>query len=643
MKVNSIADNSINNKRQTFSGLGSAVVEKMVATQDAVARAGLTASFICTDFLGSEAPRIVTGLFRNSDKTGQLNYKFASMEACRELLTAPVMMGLPIATFALANKYIGSAIKSPVGVIESFSNTMGNVYSNNKNIKDTAQLKQDFYKKVWETALKDTCSNNYAPDKKLIENLSSLSMELEGANKKDAIKNITDKITNLVTNEIRTNTDVDKSFTKIVYKDALGKSSTSAIDAFADHLKRFSIDSIKNIGDNVKSLSVEDFTKKLGEFKSKRIGGRIAMNFATVAAVILYVTQVPKLYKSLNKTNPGLIGLTDETSEKNTTNSTLPVDYNAFKKLKGNSQKSSENSQSDEQDKKVAFKGSFTTKLANSVKKDGKWRKFVNAFEFDGINMACAALVTALTLGVVTPRVLNSYDKHDRREILTRDIATLTAIVVGAKALSKTITRIFEKSKGLTLNEKPKNYFNMSKSKRILQHLRPFGGVQVFSNDDILAKYTNVDKYKGGFSGFCEYISKTGGNLSKLFANDETTKKNMEQMLGKTLATATDTEIINAAKNKNNAKYINKIVEVFKKSNNTFVKKAKAITGVFGFVSTFIAVPAFMIFLQKFNEKMTKRAIANERAEKKAIDQKFTAVKLTTDLITPDASKLNLK
>ena len=50
-----------------------------------------------------------------------------------------------------------------------------------------------------------------------------------------------------------------------------------------------------------------------------------------------------------------------------------------------------------------------------------------------------------------------------------------------------------------------------------------------------------------------------------------------------------------------------------------------------------------MIFLQKFNERMTKKAIAKEQAEKKAFEQKFNAIKLTTDLNSPNKESLNLK
>ena len=54
-----------------------------------------------------------------------------------------------------------------------------------------------------------------------------------------------------------------------------------------------------------------------------------------------------------------------------------------------------------------------------------------------------------------------AYDKHDRREILTRDIVTISSLVAGAKALLKSITRIFEKkNKFYLVPEKELTYLN---------------------------------------------------------------------------------------------------------------------------------------------------------------------------------------
>ena len=628
--------NAENIKNQSFKGIGSSLVNGMVKAQDAVLGAGVATTFVCQDFLGSEAPRVITGLFRNSDKTGELNYKFAAMEACREFLTAPIMMFLPIGTFALANKYIGEAIKTPVSAIESFTDKMKSAYTNIGAKKDEVLLKQKFYETSWSDAIQKTCGPTYKTNKRLIENLSSLMVKLESATNKADIKKYTDEITSLVSEEIKGNTNVKNSFSRVVYKDALKKNSSMPIGSFVDHMCRFAKDSIKSVGD----INSKDFIDNLTTFAKKRMGSRVLMNIATVAASILYVTQVPKIYKSINKTNPGLIGLEekkDDTAEVAATT----VNYEAFDKLK--------NADNQEVKNAPAFKGNLLGKIANTISTDGKLRKFSNAFEFDGINMSCAALLTTMGLGVVYPRVKNAYDKHDRREILTRDLVTITSLIAGAKALLKTITRGFEKMSGIAMSEKPKGYKKLPMWKRVINHLRPFGGVQVYSNNDIILKYSNVDKYKGGFEGFCKYVKTSGGNLVKLFANDETTKTNIEKMIGKPLKDATENEIMNAVKDSKNKEFVQNIINVFKqvdaKGNptNAFIRKAKAITGVFGFMSTFVAIPLFMIFLQKFNERMTKKAIAKEQAEKKAIEQKFNAIKLTTDLNLPEKDKLNLK
>ena len=638
MKINNISNTNIGNNRQSFNGLGEKSVEFMVKSSDKIAAAGLVATFIAQDGIGSIIPRILTGFTRNSDKTGKLNYRFAALEACREILTGPPVMLLPIVILGSVQKRIGATLKSPVSAIESFTNTLKGVFQKSKNdFSNASKIKSDFYATSWETTLKTTCGKDYKTNTGLIKKLTSLMTELESAPVKvkgqpDArtSKVITGEIAELVSKELKSHADVANSFAKVAYKDGLGKTATASVGAFAGHMQNFAKDMFGKIGE-VKPKSFDKLIETVNNTANKRIGTRVATNFLTLGAVLLYSIVVPKLYKKINKTNPGLIGLTDDDKKPTVTSNPKPVDYQAFEKLKDN------------ENNKVAFKGLGIEKIAKAVQKDGGIRKFANAYEFNGINMSFATLMSFMGLGILAPRVANAYDKHDKREILTRDIFTIAALVFGSKALLKNIATSFEKKTGIVLSEKPENYFEKSKTKQMLDKLHPFSGVQVFSNNDISLKYTNVDKFKGGLKGFCDFITKSGGDLKKFFANDAVTKQNMEKMLKKGLDKASNEEIIKAVSNKKNQKFVKNIVEVFKNENNTFVKRSKSIIGVFDFVATFIAIPAFMIFLQKFNEKMTKRAIANEQAQKKAVEQKFTAVKLKSDLISPDASKLNYK
>ena len=645
MKINNNVLNNSVQKKQSFNGIGSKAVEGMINISDKIASAGFIAQFIVQDGIGSIIPRIGTGLTRNSDVTGELNYKFASLEACREILTGPPVMFIPVLTYGLAKKYIGSTLMSSVSTIEAFSEKLKNVVlDENIDLSDASAVKRGFYSQSWKKALCKTCGEGYSPDRNLIEKLTTLMTELETAPKKavDAAntrttKTILGEISSLVTSELKSHANVKSSFSKISYEDGLLKAVKAPITEFANHMQNFSKDFLKNI----KGFSAEDpnaakiLTTNINTLKNKRIGSRVLMNFVTIGAVLLYSIGVPKLYKRMSKTNPGLIGLEEKKTE-TVAEYNAPVNYEAFNKFKEGKNPAFKGN-------KPSFKGSMLNRIANSVQSGGLIRKAAGAFEFDGINMTFAPLMAYMGLGILVPRVKNAYDKHDKREILTRDIFTIAALVAGAKALLKTVTRMFEKSSGIVMSEKASNYAEMPRWRRICEHLRPFGGTQVYSNEDILLKYTDVDKFNGGFEGFCNYIKQSGGNLVKLFANDKAAASNMESMLGKKLKDATDNEILEAVKNKSNAQYIENIVKVFKDNNNTFVKKAKSITGVFGFVSTLIVIPAFMIFLQKFNEKVTKHAIAKEQAEKKSLNQKFTALRLTTNLLTPEKSKLNIK
>ena len=634
MKINNITNNAnyTNYKNRSFKGLPGRAVDGMVKATDSIERAGFIAAFICQDVLGSILPRILTGLTRNSDKTGELNYKFAALEACREILTGPPVMLLPIATFALARKKIGEAITSPVNIIESFSKNLSSMFKENKvSANDLNSARKTFYQSSWENALKDTCGKGYTPDKLILEKLTGYMGELEAAKGRKEAKGVVGKITELVQEEIRRNGDVTQSFARVTYKDGLGKSAQSPVGAFADHISRFAKDAFGKLSD-AKVTTSDKAVEVIEKVKNNRAGARVVMNFATLGAILLYSTVVPKLYKKINKTNPGLIGLTDDDTAKNQKSQqpAVPVDYEAFVKLKKSEQK-------------PAFKGFGLGKLSKAVQKDGGIRKFANSFEFDGINMSYATLMSFMGFGVLVPRVVNAYDKHDLREILTRDLLTIASLVYGSKALLKNIANHYEKKSGIVLSEKPADYFQKTPGKRFMDTLKPFSGIQVFSNNDIALKYTNVENFKGGLSGFCEFVSKTGGNLAKFFANDKTTKSNMEQLIGKTLDKATEAEIIDAVRRQKDSPLVQNIINVFKDSNNTFVKKAKSITGVFGFISTFLVIPGFMIFLQKFNEKMTKTLVAKEQAEKKAVSQKFNAIKLTAELKQPEASKLFMK
>ena len=85
-------------------------------------------------------------------------------------------------------------------------------------------------------------------------------------------------------------------------------------------------------------------------------------------------------------------------------------------------------------------------------------------------------------------------------------------------------------------------------------------------------------------------------------------------MLGKDLKSSTHQEILDAWKNASKESK-DKVYAEFKNPDNSFTKKARIHNNLFNFVSTFLMVPAFMIWLEGFNERTTKRLKAKENEE----------------------------
>ena len=79
------------NQNVSFGNTGNPVITLM----DAIDRGGFAASFIMQDFLGMAGFRVLTGMYRNHDKTGKLNWDFAKKEGIREVLSGPSAFIIP--------------------------------------------------------------------------------------------------------------------------------------------------------------------------------------------------------------------------------------------------------------------------------------------------------------------------------------------------------------------------------------------------------------------------------------------------------------------------------------------------------------------------------------------------------------------
>ena len=134
------------------------------------------------------------------------------------------------------------------------------------------------------------------------------------------------------------------------------------------------------------------------------------------------------------------------------------------------------------------------------------------------------------------------------------------------------------------------------------------------NKEQIIAKYSDLEANKNGFVDFAEFIRSQGGKLNKVLASNKNTKAEFEKMLGKDLKSSTHQEILDAWKNASKESK-DKVYAEFKNPDNSFTKKARIHNNLFNFVSTFLMVPAFMIWLEGFNEKTTKRLKAKENEE----------------------------
>ena len=97
---------------------------------------------------------------------------------------------------------------------------------------------------------------------------------------------------------------------------------------------------------------------------------------------------------------------------------------------------------------------------------------------------------------------------------------------------------------------------------------------------------------------------------------NENAEKILKQFKNKSLENATIEEIEDAFKQAKGTEALENIYSVFSSKDNKFINRAKTFNSAFGFASTLVLVPAFMMWLARYCEKMTKDAIEKEKAEK---------------------------
>lgn len=260
--------------------------------------------------------------------------------------------------------------------------------------------------------------------------------------------------------------------------------------------------------------------------------------------------------------------------------------------------------------------------LAKKVVGDGTLAKLNRAIEFDGLNMSFPILLTTMAVGVVIPRVIKAQDEYDREEIIRRDLISCLVLSVGDKVIKKNLSRISEAKSGFALAMKD-NFANKTKFQKAMDYLKPTKGVRVLNNDQIVAKYSGLEKYKNGIADFCDFITEQGGNLKKVFSLKEGgTQDIVEKIVGKEVFEAGDNKTIRdalATAAEHGTEEIKQLYSKFAAKDNPFVVKAKSMNSKFAFLSLFVFVPVLLGFaIPKINEKITKKKFLERQAQEAA-------------------------
>ncbi len=266
-----------------------------------------------------------------------------------------------------------------------------------------------------------------------------------------------------------------------------------------------------------------------------------------------------------------------------------------------------------------------TAGLGKRILSNSLLKKFSDKAEYDKFSMSLGSMMVVLYGATIVPRYIQATDKHDRREILTRDLLSITSILFASKMLSRGFSKIFSKTSGFALQNKPLLHNKLTE--RIANYTKK-DGVDVLNSQELTLKYSKLENYQNGISDFFKFVKEQGGDIRKILSYKKGgVKADAEIIVGKNLKSATIEEVeesFNAAKTSKDAKIKTALANVYKgfeDTKNPFVNKAKTMNSAFDFASTILLVPGFMIWLEKFNEKMTKKAIAKDLAKAEAAKQ----------------------
>ena len=283
--------------------------------------------------------------------------------------------------------------------------------------------------------------------------------------------------------------------------------------------------------------------------------------------------------------------------------------------------------------------------------------KVVEKFEPTGANNSFFGLVSLMLACVIIPRVAtaakrNPDDKEatkdEIKEILFRDIQTVTIILLGLKALDALIGRGYSKLSGLPLtNKKFRNVFRPDANlkpldrvknafKNVVDVINPVGGMVKYSNAEILQKYSGYESMDEVGKMFAQ-IPAQGGDSQKVYnkvidniiENQEKliSQKEVEKTAGFNVVTDKAKEILDklvSAKTRGveviddkniDSDVAGKIVEFFQNPNNVLVSSGKKVSALLKTAALAIEVAYLGFGLPALNQKRLEKKYLSGKDE----------------------------
>ena len=594
--------------QQSFTGSFNPIVTLM----DGIEKGGFAASFIAQDGIGMVAPRIGEGLNRNrkvdenGKKTGPLNWEFARREGIREILSGPSAFLIPLGILTVLKKTSGTANNVHVNHINVLGQNFAEYASvHPEQIKDATTFKKGYYAQIFENALHHSTDKGLKEDslKETAQSFADRLVEAEtkrankdrkGANK--IIGGIVEDYMNLRKQYASPSANEFGAVIDIPGKDKkLGTNIKTLIQSLTD----YSGDALQKVNKKLAKDASADLKTVVENFNLHRAGTRVLANLGMWSAVVGFYTLIPKLYNMGLKQDPGLKGLVEE------------EEVSSVAKQLENNEKSK-----DKKDVSFGGAGGTISRIGDTAIKEGGIGKLLKKFEFNGASMSVPAMLTLLFGFCFPPRYINAKSDEERKEIGVRDITSFTAILFGAKALSRGFSDAFAKMSGLALNIKPEDH-NKGFLHKVKNYVTAGAGIDVLSSEQIVSKYSNIQNYKDGINGFFTFLEENGGNPKKVLSMDKGVKAQAEEIMkkfsDKSLKEATLEELHDAFKKAKGSEMLEKIYTAFATKDNKFINRAKTLNSAFGFASTLVLVPAFMMWLARYCENMTKKAIAQKK------------------------------